>query len=110
MWRAQEEPRPAAGATEFAIREDAFHHQFAADVPAEQAALMFATQRPVTQAALSTGLPTDQPAWKTIPSGFPGEAPENNSRINVRNIDYQAALDVIFFRRQRGMIDRELFL
>jgi pimeloyl-ACP methyl ester carboxylesterase len=48
----------------------AFHYQFAADVPAEQAALMFATQRPVTQAALSTGLPTGQPAWKTIPSWF----------------------------------------
>jgi pimeloyl-ACP methyl ester carboxylesterase len=29
--------------TEFAIRKDAFHHQFAADVTAEQAALMFAT-------------------------------------------------------------------
>lgn len=31
---------------------------------------MFATQRPVTQAALSTGLSTGQPAWKTIPSWF----------------------------------------
>jgi len=35
-----------------------------------QAALMYATQRPITQAALSTGLPTDQPAWKSIPSWF----------------------------------------
>jgi pimeloyl-ACP methyl ester carboxylesterase len=56
--------------TEFAIRKDAFHHQFAADVPASQAALMSATQRPVTQAALTTGLPTSSPAWKTIPSWF----------------------------------------
>jgi len=60
----------ATGSTEFAIRKGAFHYQFAADVPAEQAALMFATQRPVTQAALSTGLLTGQPAWKTIPSWF----------------------------------------
>jgi pimeloyl-ACP methyl ester carboxylesterase len=58
------------GGPEFAIRKDAFHHQFAADVNAEQAALMFATQRPVTQEALAAGLPTDKPAWKTIPSWF----------------------------------------
>jgi len=31
---------------------------------------MAATQRPATEAALSTGLPTDQPAWRTIPSWF----------------------------------------
>ena len=60
----------STGGNEFAIRKDAFHHQFAADVPAEQAAQMYATQRPVTEAALSAGLPTDQPAWKTIPSWF----------------------------------------
>jgi pimeloyl-ACP methyl ester carboxylesterase len=31
---------------------------------------MAATQRPATESALSTALPTDQPAWKTIPSWF----------------------------------------
>jgi pimeloyl-ACP methyl ester carboxylesterase len=31
---------------------------------------MAATQRPVTDVALTTGLPTDAPAWKTIPSWF----------------------------------------
>ena len=31
---------------------------------------MSATQRPVTQAALTEGLPTRTPAWKTIPSWF----------------------------------------
>lgn len=31
---------------------------------------MAATQRPVTQAALSEGLPTSTPAWKTTPSWF----------------------------------------
>jgi pimeloyl-ACP methyl ester carboxylesterase len=60
----------STGGTEFAIRKDAFHHQFAADVATEQAALMFATQRPVTQDALSTGLATASPAWKTLPSWF----------------------------------------
>ena len=60
----------ATGGNEFAIKKELFHHQFAADVPGEQAALMAATQRPVTQAALSDGLPTDTPAWKHIPSWF----------------------------------------
>ena len=33
----------STGGNEFAIRKDAFHHQFAADMAAEQAALMYAT-------------------------------------------------------------------
>lgn len=60
----------SSGGNEFAIRPDAFHHQFAADVPADQAALMAATQRPVTEAALTEGLPTTTPAWTTLPSWF----------------------------------------
>jgi pimeloyl-ACP methyl ester carboxylesterase len=60
----------ASGGNEFAIRQNLFHHQFAADVPADQAALMAATQRPATQAALSDGLPTDRPAWQHLPSWF----------------------------------------
>ncbi|MDQ7877446.1 alpha/beta hydrolase [Microbacterium sp. QXD-8] len=58
----------SSGGNEFAIRPELFHHQFAADVSAEVAALMAATQRPVTQAALSEGLPTERPAWRDIPS------------------------------------------
>jgi pimeloyl-ACP methyl ester carboxylesterase len=58
------------GGNEFAIRPDAFHHQFAADVPAARAAVMCATQRPVTEIALTAGLPTDTPAWRSIPSWF----------------------------------------
>ena len=60
----------ATGGNELAIRLELFHHPFAADVPASQAALMGATPRPVTQAALSEGLPTDTPAWKHLPSWF----------------------------------------
>ncbi|GAA3921464.1 alpha/beta fold hydrolase [Microbacterium invictum] len=56
------------GGNEFAIRQDVFPAQFAADVPVAQATLMAATQRPVTEAALSEGLPTTRPAWKDIPS------------------------------------------
>ncbi|TDW83829.1 MULTISPECIES: alpha/beta fold hydrolase [Kribbella] len=60
----------STGGNELAIRQDVFRQQFCADVPADQAALMAATQRPVTEAALTTGLPTSTPAWKTIPSWF----------------------------------------
>lgn len=60
----------ATGGNELAIRQDAFHHQFAADVPASQAAVMAVTQRPVTEAALTEGLPTDSPAWARVPSWF----------------------------------------
>ena len=58
----------SSGGSEFAIRPEAFHDQFAADVPEARTALMAATQRPVTEAALSEPLPTDRPAWKDIPS------------------------------------------
>lgn len=59
-----------SGGNEFTIRPDAFHHQFAADVLPGEATVMCATQRPVTQVALTGGLPTDSPAWRSIPSWF----------------------------------------
>jgi len=57
-----------SGGNEFAIKPELFHQQFCADVSGDQAQLMSATQRPVTQTALSDGLPADRPAWKDIPS------------------------------------------
>src|SRR6266699_6960660 len=53
-------------AMEFAINPAHFHDAFAADLPAEQAALMAATQRPVAEGAFSE--PSGRPAWKTLPS------------------------------------------
>jgi len=57
----------ADGAPEFRIANDRFPQQFAADVPLQDAALLARTQRPVTQAALTEGLPSE-PAWKQKPS------------------------------------------
>ncbi|MFD6534592.1 alpha/beta fold hydrolase [Streptomyces sp. NPDC060184] len=60
---------PVAGgstATDLYIQQDKFRHQFAADVPAGQAALMAAGQRPVAQAALEEK--ATSAAWKTKPS------------------------------------------
>ncbi|MFD0317766.1 alpha/beta fold hydrolase [Streptomyces flavalbus] len=53
-------------ATDLYIRQDEFPHQFAADVPAAQAALMAAEQRPIARSALEEKATTA--AWKTIPS------------------------------------------
>jgi pimeloyl-ACP methyl ester carboxylesterase len=53
-------------AVEFAIDPEKFHDAFAADLPAEQTAVMAATQRPVAELAFST--PTGAPAWKNLPS------------------------------------------
>jgi pimeloyl-ACP methyl ester carboxylesterase len=60
----------STGGNELYIRPEVFHHQFAADISAAQAALMGATQRPATETALSEGLATDAPAWKHMPSWF----------------------------------------
>jgi len=56
----------ADGGKDLYIQQDKFHAQFAADVPASQAALMAAGQRPVTDAALHEA--STSAAWKTIPS------------------------------------------
>lgn len=51
---------------EFTIDPALFHEAFAADLSAEQAAVMAATQRPVAELAFSEA--SGPPAWKHIPS------------------------------------------
>jgi pimeloyl-ACP methyl ester carboxylesterase len=53
-------------AVEFSIDPALFRDAFAADLPAEQTALMAATQRPVAAAAFSDA--SGQPAWRKLPS------------------------------------------
>ena len=53
-------------AVEFAVNPAQFHDAFAADLPAEQTALMAATQRPAAEGSFSE--PSGVPAWKTLPS------------------------------------------
>jgi len=57
------------GKTDLYIDPDRFHSQFCADVPAEQAARMAATQRPATAEALyePSG---ERPLWREVPSWF----------------------------------------
>ncbi|PRH89544.1 alpha/beta hydrolase [Labrys okinawensis] len=60
-------PIPGGG-KDLYIQQAKFPAQFAADVPAGEAKLMAATQRPIAEAAL--GEASTEPAWKTIPSWF----------------------------------------
>lgn len=59
----------ADGGQDLYILQDKFHAQFAADVPASEARLMAATQRPIAQAALGEPA-SSSPAWKSVPSWF----------------------------------------
>ena len=60
-------PEPGGG-KDLYIQPSKFRAQFAADVPEADAAVMAATQRPVTEAALAEAV--GPPAWKKIPSWF----------------------------------------
>jgi pimeloyl-ACP methyl ester carboxylesterase len=53
-------------AVEFTVDPAGFREAFAADVPADQTAVMAATQRPVAEFAFSE--PNGPPAWKSLPS------------------------------------------
>ncbi|MGY1644298.1 alpha/beta fold hydrolase [Geodermatophilus sp. SYSU D00703] len=53
-------------ATEFGIHPARFHDAFAADLPADVAAVMAATQRPIAEAAFTD--PSGPPAWRRLPS------------------------------------------
>ncbi|MFF2145234.1 alpha/beta fold hydrolase [Kitasatospora sp. NPDC058190] len=52
--------------TDLYIQQDTFRAQFAADVPADRAALAAASQRPIAQAALTEKATVA--AWQTVPS------------------------------------------
>lgn len=56
------------GAHDLYIQQNMFHAQFAADVPAADARLMAATQRPITDRALNEA--SAEPSWRSIPSWF----------------------------------------
>ncbi len=53
-------------AVEFVVDPEKFQDVFAADLPAEETAVMAATQRPVAE--LSFSEPNGVPAWKTLPA------------------------------------------
>jgi pimeloyl-ACP methyl ester carboxylesterase len=58
----------ADGNKDLYILQDKYPAQFCADLPAREAKLLAATQRPIIAAAFDEA--ADSPAWKTIPSWF----------------------------------------
>jgi pimeloyl-ACP methyl ester carboxylesterase len=56
------------GTSDLYIRQERYHHQFAADSSADDAAVMAVTQRPITDAALNEE--SGEPAWKSLPNWF----------------------------------------
>jgi pimeloyl-ACP methyl ester carboxylesterase len=60
--------RPYPAGTDVYINPADFHRVFCADLPASQAALMAAEQRPIAAAALAE--PSSAPAWKTVRSWY----------------------------------------
>jgi pimeloyl-ACP methyl ester carboxylesterase len=50
------------------IMQSRYHAQFAADSPADVAAVMSVTQRPILESAFSEG--SGEPSWKSVPSWF----------------------------------------
>lgn len=69
--------RRSNGTTDLYIDREIFPEQFAADVPAGEAARMGATQRPVTLEALQE--PSgERPLWKEVPSWFLVAAQDRN--------------------------------
>ncbi|MGV6876279.1 alpha/beta fold hydrolase [Pseudochelatococcus sp. B33] len=66
----------ADGGKDLYIQQEKFHQQFAADVPVDEAGLMAATQRPISEAALTET--ATEAAWKNHPSWFVyGDADRN---------------------------------
>ncbi|MEV5572077.1 alpha/beta hydrolase [Spirillospora sp. NPDC052269] len=68
----------ASGGNEFRIADEKFHRQFCADLDDDEAALMAATQRPVTERALTDGLGVSEPGWRAKPSWWVFGAEDRN--------------------------------
>ena len=77
------------GGSDLYIRSDRYHAQFAADSSAADAAVMAATQRPITQSALEE--PAADAAWHRLPSWFLFGAEDKNIPAAVHRFMAQRA-------------------
>jgi pimeloyl-ACP methyl ester carboxylesterase len=81
-------------APEFLVDPARFHEVFAADLPAEQAAVMAATQRPIAAAAFSD--PGGPPAWRRLPSwAVVATADKAAGADLVRSMAQRAGADIV---------------
>jgi pimeloyl-ACP methyl ester carboxylesterase len=76
------------GTNDLVVDRGLFAQQFAADVPAADAAIQALTQRPIRDFALGEPQPAATPAWKSLPSWFVfGDADKN---IPVEGLRFMA--------------------
>jgi pimeloyl-ACP methyl ester carboxylesterase len=61
-------PDAPAGDADLYLKRSVFVHSFASDLPAREASVLWATQRPAS--AFGLGTPSTAAAWKTIPSWY----------------------------------------
>jgi pimeloyl-ACP methyl ester carboxylesterase len=81
-------------APEFLVEPARFGEVFAADLPAEQAAVMAATQRPVAAAAFSDVC--GPPAWKSLPSWAVVATGDKAAGSDlVRSMAHRAGADIV---------------
>jgi len=79
-------PVPLAdGTTDTYIAQDKYHQQFCADVPAEVAARLAVTQRPVTQEALFEPA-GGEALWRSVPSWFVFGSEDRNIPVGAHRI------------------------
>lgn len=89
-------PTGAGGETapEFLVDPARFHEVFAADLPADRAAVMAATQRPIAAAAFSD--PCGSPAWRRLPSwAVVATADKAAGTDLVRSMAQRAGADIV---------------
>jgi len=89
-------PVGAGGETapEFLVDPARFHEVFAADLPADRAAVMAATQRPIAAAAFSD--PCGPPAWRKLPSwAVVATADRAAGSDLVRSMAQRAGADIV---------------
>ena len=76
------------GTNDLVVDRELFAAQFAADVPAADAAVQALTQRPIRDFALGEPQPAATPAWKSLPSWFVFGDADNN--IPVEGLRFMA--------------------
>ncbi|MBB2946491.1 pimeloyl-ACP methyl ester carboxylesterase [Actinoplanes lutulentus] len=74
------------GTADVYVEAECYHEHFAADLPAAEAALAAATQRPFNSVALNEA--SGEPGWKTIPSWF--ISPERDLAIPLETFRFMA--------------------
>ncbi|HWF26200.1 MAG TPA: alpha/beta hydrolase [Solirubrobacteraceae bacterium] len=101
------------GAAEFSLDPSGFHAVFAADLPADEAAFMAISQRPLSAVALSEPAPAPawrvKPSWAVLPTADRAIHPElhrsSYERIGASVTEVEGASHVVMLSRPSDVAD-----